>query len=351
MSRPGLAPAAVVLGTIVLGALGGLVFALAQSPPRRAEAAVLVTSPAGPHAVRPMLGNLRELATSSVVAGNVRSTLRLSDPPAAVRDRLEASVRPASQVIVIKAEDHDSETARRIAQEAALVFSQLVQARFGSATPAFHAALFDSAQVKPSAGRHLVRDTGIGAAIGLAIGLGVWLVGRRPRETPSLEGLDGEGKRLRRQSKDLATREEKVARRLADLDERSRLHDERVLELAKRERALARRAGELAAREQAVATTTPGPASDAVLVAADDDAGPSAGVEAPEPGRRETSVTIAQLERLVAQRTDASPQELEELRDYLFFLRPYATADGRLPPGFDRLIGDVFGPVVGRAAD
>src|SRR2546427_12570256 len=52
---------------------------LLGSGTRRAEASVLISSPAGPAAVTPMLPNLRELATSSVVAGNVRSTLRLTE--------------------------------------------------------------------------------------------------------------------------------------------------------------------------------------------------------------------------------------------------------------------------------
>ena len=64
---------------ILLGALVGLVVSLLGSSMRRAEASVLVTSPVGTQAVRPMLTNLPELATGGVVAGNVRSTLRLTE--------------------------------------------------------------------------------------------------------------------------------------------------------------------------------------------------------------------------------------------------------------------------------
>src|SRR2546427_7348521 len=64
---------------------------LLGSGTRRAEASVLISSPAGPAAVTPMLPNLRELATSSVVAGNGRSTLRLTESTQEVRRDREST--------------------------------------------------------------------------------------------------------------------------------------------------------------------------------------------------------------------------------------------------------------------
>ena len=57
---------------VLLGVLVGLLVPLLASGVRRAQASVLISSPAGPAAVTPMLPNPRELAASGVVAGNVR---------------------------------------------------------------------------------------------------------------------------------------------------------------------------------------------------------------------------------------------------------------------------------------
>src|SRR5439155_1618520 len=83
-----------------------------------------------------MLPNLRELAKSGVVAGNVQSTLRLTKSTRDLRRQLHATVRPQSEVIAISATDEHADYARQIAQEAAVVFAQLVDTRFGTARPA-----------------------------------------------------------------------------------------------------------------------------------------------------------------------------------------------------------------------
>ena len=50
------------------------------------------------------------------------------------------------------------------------------------------------------------------------------------------------------------------------------------------------------------------------------------------------------LERLVDQRRQLEPDRVEEWETYLFLLREHATVDGALPPSFDALVADVFGP-------
>src|SRR5205823_12926463 len=129
-----------------------------QSGTRRAEASVLISSPAGVAAVKPLLPNLRELATSGVVAGNVRSTLRLTESTETLQRRLHATVRPESQVIAISATDSVADHARQLAQEAAVVFAQLVQSRFGTGSPELHAAVLDSAHVLAGPDRHYARN-------------------------------------------------------------------------------------------------------------------------------------------------------------------------------------------------
>jgi hypothetical protein len=51
---------------------------------------------------------------------------------------------------------------------------------------------------------------------------------------------------------------------------------------------------------------------------------------------------LRDLQTLVATATDASPEQMDEWRTYLFFLREHAAHDGALPRSFDPLIGDVF---------
>jgi hypothetical protein len=308
LRRWGLIPAAVVLGALI-----GLLVSLAQSTDRRAEASVLISSPRGPSAVTPHLPNLRELATSGVLAGNVRSTLRLDESIADVRDRLDAEVRPASQVIVLAATDEQGEIARQIAQEAAAVFTRLVDARFGTRTPPLQAAVLDSAHALSAEDRHFVRNALIGAAAGLLIGAVAAVL------------LGGAA---------LPVRAEAVP---ADLRERERALERRIKEVTKREREIARQAGRLAAREKQLETRPARPPAPEPT-------------PAPPPAEAPTAVAVSgaggwnvnELERAVDARTDVSAETLEQWRTYLFFLRDHAEIDGRLPPRFDSLVEDVF---------
>ena len=144
-------------------------------------------------------------------------------------------------------------------------------------------------------------------AAGAAVGLLLLAVGRRrtvsvPRDDP-----------------ELSRREELVRRR-----------EEAV---ARAERELVRRAGELAA---------PAP---------DPDPEPAAPPEpAPEPpAAPDRAWYVAELERLVDAHRGVRGDRAEELDAYLFHLRQYAAADGRLPPEFDGLVAEAFGDLV--AAD
>jgi hypothetical protein len=40
------------------------------------------------------------------------------------------------------------------------------------------------------------------------------------------------------------------------------------------------------------------------------------------------------------------PEQADTWEAYLFYLREHAAADGRLPPYFDVLIREVFGPIL-----
>jgi hypothetical protein len=330
-----------VAAGLLLGLVAGLLVSLLESGTSRAEASVLVSSPAGPSAVKQQLPNLRELATSSVVAGNVGSTLRLTESTETVRRHLHATVRPESQVIAISATDDVADHARQLAQEAVVVFSQLVEARFGAGSPELHAAVLDSAHVLGGPDRHFTRNLLIGGLVGLLLGSAAMFVlaSRTPR-TVVVEADDSE----------VREREQRLDQRVAGVSARERALAAHAGKLAAREEELTSREGDLDARAakleaserereaRATAQEPPEPEPDPTPEPAPEPAVPaSAG-----------SWNLEDLQRLVDGETGATPEQAEEWRRYLFLLREHATHDGSLPRSLDGLINDVFADLVDR---
>jgi len=322
--RWALVPALAALGVVV-----GLLVALLSSPERRAEASVLITSPRGTAAVRPLLPDVRALAGGSVLAGNVRSTLRIGGSDETFRRRLHATIRPGSHVVVLAASDSSGDRARQIAQEAAVLLTQLVKTRFGNGTTPLAATILDSAHVASSGSRHVWRDVLYGAVLGLLLAFAA-LAALGARE-PASASVAGE-------------------RRLRD---REKTLDRRVAEVTRRELAVARRAGELAVRERDL---EPAEAATSSMTTGSEPVSMPASV--PEPPRPETLNgpvpalvdgvwNLNQLERLVAAHANAPSDRVEEWRTYLFFLRDHVGVDGALPRSFDALVRDVFGELVG----
>jgi hypothetical protein len=56
---------------------------------------------------------------------------------------------------------------------------------------------------------------------------------------------------------------------------------------------------------------------------------------------------LVTLERLVNEHGGEFPGRMEEWTSYLYLLREYAAADGSVPAGFDWLIQETFGELVG----
>jgi hypothetical protein len=326
---------------LALGILVGVLVSLLGSTTRKAEAKVLVSSPAGTSAVRPQLSTLRELATSGVVAGNVRSTLRLSESTEELRRHLDADVQSSSEVIKLSATDSDAEKARQVAQEAAVVFAQLVGARFGTSTPELHAAVLDSAHVLAGPDRHFIRNALIGALVGVLLGAAAFYVLAGEAKHAPVVPADDPG-----------------------LRERERMLDERVKGITARERALAERAGQLAAqardleeREAALAEAQPAAAAPPPEPEPEPEPAPEPKPEStpePEPVPVPPRVVyagawnVSDLQRAVDAQSDVSREQAEEWRAYLFFLRGHAAVDGSLPRQFDGLIEDVFGEMLDR---
>jgi hypothetical protein len=341
-----------VAAGVLLGLAVGLLVSLLESGTSRAEASVLISSPAGPPAVKPQLPNLRELATSSVVAGNVRSTLRLTESIETVRRHLHATVRPGSQVIAISATDDVADHARQLAQEAAVVFSQLVEARFRTGSPELHAAVLDSAHVFAGPDRHFGRNLLIGGLLGLLFGSAAMfaLASRAPRTVVAPAAAD---------DSDVQAREQLLEQRVSSVSARERAVAAHAGKLSARERELDARAGELAARARqldSLAATLE--ASERELAARVEEPPPPTPAppreEPPEPAvPAEHAVpastgawNLEELQRLVDAETSATPEQAEAWRTYLFLLREHASADGSLPRSLNGLMSEVFGELL-----
>jgi capsular polysaccharide biosynthesis protein len=122
----------------------------------------------------------------------------------------------------------------------------------------------------------------------------------------------------------------------SELRRREGALEKRVEAVTKREAEMARHAAELAVRERKLSEDETAAAQRAAEAAA-----------APEPVPIPTNgaagtYSLTDLEELVARRGGEHPDKLEEWQSYLFFLRDYATSDGRIPAGFDWLIADTF---------
>ncbi len=227
-------------------------------------------------------------------------------------------------MIVLSATDHDADRATQIAQEAAVVLTQLVAARFGKPQASLGATVLDPAHVVPGdVGRHPWRDASIGALTGLVVAL------------VAMAPVRGGAAVSRRPGKNAIPR---------DLARREALLDRRIEIVTARERALALRAGELAATRRKLAPEpseeerSPEPAREP----------PPVDLEAAQPPRSEPPLSASgpwslnELERAAAARTDAPAEQREQWRTYLFFLRDHAAVDGSLPRSFDSLVEEMF---------
>jgi hypothetical protein len=316
-----------VLVATAIGAGIGAGLAAAGNVSYKAEAKVVVQAKGGPAVVRPLLPNVRELATSSLLAGNVDSTLRLPGSPDDLQKRIHASVAPGSQVVVVAVADSERERARQITQETAVVLAQLVSTRFR--TPPLQATVLDPAHIVAHHGRHYLRDGLIGAAVGLAVsGAALGAARRGTLSFPTAAPTDER----------LAARERQLKERLALV--------------TRRERELAKRAGELARRERAIADREAVPeAAPPEPVAVEPELPPPvvepAAAPEPVPVAGDGALpTLDTLERLVRDRAAEFPERAQEWSDYLFFLREHAGADGRLSANFSGLVHDVFGDLL-----
>jgi hypothetical protein len=346
--RAGLERIARVVWPLAAGLLLGLaiggVWTLLQPDRYHAEAHVLLR---GASASR-LAPAVEPLANGSVLEQNVRQTLRLAHRP-------DLSARVNESVVTMSADAGSPEQARQVDAEAVQVLTQLIAARFGS--QGLQSTLLDPAhvveQTSPTTGRNLL----LCGLLGLVVGGGV-AYARSRRRLPLATGggiVDpGVERRLKRRIDEVTKRERALARRAGELakseagleqrrtklEQSESLLKQRDAELGARERELGQRVGELdTAREElaARALAPPPPPSAPEL----------APVAAPAPPvSRVGSWNIAELQRAVDAQTGATPDQVENWRTYLYFIREHASPDGALPRSLDPLIGDVFAEIL-----
>ena len=302
---------------VAAGLLAGLVWTWAQPDRYRADSRVVIRG-TEPNRVMPAV---EALAESSLVADNVAETLQLASPPV-----VSAQVGKGG-VLTVSVEAGDRERARQLDAEAVIVLLQKIPQRF-EATPGITGTVLDPAhaaeQTSPTPGRNFL----IAGLAGLAAGIAAALAFRREtRAAPPVGIVDPEAERRLRA---------------------------RVDEVAKRERALARRAGELAARERALDERAAEPQPEAAPAPPPEPAPMSEPAPVVEPADAVSAPqewNLFTLERLVRDQADADPADEEAWTTYLFFLRDFAEADGRLPASFEPLLNDVFGDLASAAAE
>jgi len=311
--------AVVVLLVVLAGLAVGAIWTLLQPDRYRADARVLVR----PASAR-IVPAVEALAESSLVEANVAQTLRLSSSP-------DISAKGGDGgVLTVSAKAGSRERARQIDGEAVVILTQKVAQRFRAA--GVSATVLDPAhvaeQTSPTPGRNLLITGLAGLLIGLAVAAAL---------SPGRSVAPGTAP--------------------VDPHVEQRLHA-RIDQVAQRERALARRAGQLAAREEDLARREQDLERRAAAVAApaaapepepepEPEPQPEPGPVAAPPPHPAGRWTLRELEALTRERSSAgaSPEQQEEWSTYLFFLREHADADGALPPAFDQLVNDVFGPL------
>ena len=143
----------------------------------------------------------------------------------------------------------------------------------------------------------------------------------------------------------LAAREQELDERAAALAAAEREVGSRARELASSERKLADRAAEIAMSKrelEVLAAAPPPPAPEPVSV-------PQVETEPALPPRTGTW-NLTELQAAVDAYADPTPEQAENWRTYLYFVREHASPDGTLPRSLDPLIADVFAEIVDRRA-
>lgn len=184
---------------LAAGLVGGFAQSLREPTLYRAEVTLVVergNQPlTGGSGAGGLVSTFHKLIESNVVATGVIKNLALHESASTLLRRLSVEKSGSSAVLQVRVEGGGRPTATEIAQQVGLVFTQLVDQRFGQQTPAAVApiqiAVFDPAHLLPGkASPHVRRDLAWGGLLGLLVGLLVATFGARRRpEVRSVAGL------------------------------------------------------------------------------------------------------------------------------------------------------------------
>ena len=123
-----------------------------------------------------LVSTIRDLVTSDIVASNVIQKLQLHESSATFLNRVHVHNATGSAVITLRILGESSSRSKQIAQELALVFTQLVRDRFGQTSSTtqspIQVSVFDPAHtIAGKAQPRVKRDLAWGALFGVLAGL------------------------------------------------------------------------------------------------------------------------------------------------------------------------------------
>jgi len=186
-----------VLVGAAIGLAGGLLAAHFQPTLYRSETAFVVQRAGEPVVVGTTSGDalvqtINDLLDSNIVTQVVIRNLNLDETSAQFDSHLEVT-SDGSAVLRVTVDNPDQTKATQIAQELGIVFTQIVQDRFGQAAQPVQVVVFDPAhdvgQVSPPKHRDLLWGVLLGALAGLLVGN--LLLTRRHRDAAAAVKLTG----------------------------------------------------------------------------------------------------------------------------------------------------------------
>jgi capsular polysaccharide biosynthesis protein len=199
-TRWGLGVAAVVVG-VAVGVGVGFVVSILQPTLYRSETAFVVQRGGDPLGGTPegdaVVQTVRDLLDANLVTQVVIRNLSLNETSATFVAR-EGIAADGSAVLRVTIDNPDQARATQIAQELGVVFAQIVQDRFGTATQPIQVVVFDPAHDVGKVSPDVKRNLGWGALLGGLTGLLLWSLGerRRRRSRPATLALSGDVQQL-----------------------------------------------------------------------------------------------------------------------------------------------------------
>ena len=179
--------AATVAAGVLVGLAGGFLASRIQPTLYRSETAFVVQQAGEPVAAGTPTGDalvrtMSDLLGSDIVTQVVIRNLGLNESSADFDSKLHVG-SDGSSVLRVSVDDPDQAKATQIAQELGVVFTQIVQDRFGQGSQPVQVVVFDPAHDVGKVSPPLRRDLGWGALLGGLAGLlvGNLLVTRRRR--------------------------------------------------------------------------------------------------------------------------------------------------------------------------